>query len=79
MGTVSGPKPFVHRPTKVLDPPAMVRETAEAGIHGEIRREKYETNPISTKPIAINELRLVLRALRARLAKRDILIHGQIR
>ena len=57
----------------------MVRETAEAGIHGEIRREKYETNPISTKPIAINELRLVLRALRARLAKRDILIHGQIR
>ncbi len=40
------------------------------------QREKYETNPISRKPIAINELRFVLRA-EAGLAKGDNLIHGQ--
>ena len=69
-------RPIVHRPTRVLDPPAMVRETAEAGIHTEAQREKYETNPISHKPIAINGLRLVLSAA-GKIAKGDILIHGQ--
>ncbi len=42
-------------------PPAIVRETAKNDItlgH----REKYETNQIPSKPIAINELRFVLRA-----------------
>ncbi len=49
-----GPKQFVHRPTKVLDPPAIVGETTKTGIHTEARGGKYETNPIPSKPIAIN-------------------------
>ena len=39
-----------------------MRETAKTGIHTGAQREKYKTNPISSRPIAINELRLVLRA-----------------
>ena len=62
MGMVSGSKPFVHRPMKVLEPPAIVRETAKTGIHTGAHRKKYETNPISRKPIAINALRSVPRA-----------------
>ncbi len=61
MGTVFGPKPFVHRPTKVLGPRALVGETTKTSIHTEARGGKYETNPIPSKPIAINELRFVLR------------------
>ena len=44
------------------DPPAIVGETAKTGIHTGAQRKKYGTNLISRKPIAINELRLVLRA-----------------
>ena len=54
-----GPKPFVHRPTKVLDPLAIV--TRRPAFTTEAHGKKYETNPISSKPIAINELRFVLR------------------
>ena len=39
--------------------------------------EKYETKPIPNKPITIIELQLVLRPAQARLAKGDVLIHGQ--
>ncbi len=49
------------------------RTTSRWGTGG-----KYETNPIPSKPISINELRWFY-APRARLAKQDILIHGQIR
>ncbi len=44
---------------KYLTHPPIVRETAKTTG---ARRKKYETNPIPSKPIAINELRLVLRA-----------------
>ena len=54
--------PLAHRPPKVLDSPAIARETAKTGIHTGAQGKKYETNPISSKPIVINELRLVLRA-----------------
>ena len=58
---VSGPKPFVHRPTKVTWPARHCEGNHEERHHAGAQREKYETNPISHKPITINELRLVLR------------------
>ncbi len=52
-------KPFVHRPTNVLDPPALSgRPQRPTFILGH-RGKKDETNPISRKSQGINGLRLV--------------------
>ena len=66
------------RAVPVRVPPATVRETAKTGIHSGHRGKKTKQTQFLASQLQSMRYGW-FRAPRARLAKRNILIHGQIR